>query len=159
VNGNIQFPCHKERKNLLANSAVLEPIERILPGSRELLVSNVQPYEAGSGADIFVLHQLDIIDKHKEILVATALSGAGPLIICVDGKPQLSARSIRFNPKKPLPIASSYVGEVTVHHDVHASLQVLFDQVGFFQNKPIGQSLIHLSKRVAEIIGLFAALI
>jgi hypothetical protein len=144
----------------MSKTAVFNTIENSLPGSRDLLINDVQPYLGGLGEDLFALHRLDILDKHRQILVTMALATVGPIFISSDNGSIADIRRIIFNPKEPQALLTYGMrGKITVKQDVHATLEIGFDQAGFFETKPVSQSLVHLSSHVTNVINLFAGLL
>lgn len=153
---DFQFPFHKSGKQLPTDHKVAA-IEQALPGSRRLIVDEMQPHADGDGA-LYALHLLDRIDKHN-LLIATVepimfrnINTRRP-----DGSRYLIGLNIILDSQNPF--APFILDECTLDDDVEASFEVLFAKGGPAEDEPVIPTLIQLSQLVSNHIKAFESLI
>lgn len=155
------FPFHKERKNLVSDTAKLDPIKSAIPGAKRLIIDEIQPCDDGNGSDLYALHTLDVTDKHKQLIVLATVTLAGHLIVRNDaGDVILGTRTLKFDPNNKTVVPIGPLPEnITIEHDYKATLDILFAEPAALRNESVSPTLMRLSERTTEIIKLFSALV
>ena len=128
--------------------------------SARKLIEHLQPYNRGTGSQddpLLIIHDMDRIDKHKELVIIVpdpkrrvtyALFGTqGPLLTLTTKK----------DPKKEIPVKTSWGGEVKMGGDLTA--HVSFPQLGSKENQPVIPSLMALLNAVRGAINSFQPLL
>jgi len=151
------FPFHKERKGLVSDRSKLDPIEAALPGSKRLIIDEIQSCADGKGSDLYALHTLDKIDKHNDLIVTATGALIGRLVIRGGGN-ELSFNDCLFDSRRPINLLQLPDVEVTVEHDFKATIDIRFDNALPFGNEAVIPTLVKLSQRVTETIQSFVDL-
>jgi len=75
-----KFPIRKSKKELEDALHGIE-IDTTFPTLYRRIMSDIQPYEQGRSGVIYVLHELDILDKHLLLLELTPHAGIRSIVI------------------------------------------------------------------------------
>jgi hypothetical protein len=158
--GKLSFPFFKTRDELIKDKDKLGPIDKFLPGARNLIIDTIQPYPDGQGCDLHAMHSLDIMDKHNQLVIITTATLAANLVIKSQGKIILSAANIKFNPQQATYLLdNSHSSNIIVEHNYKAFLEITLQEPELFKDKPVIPTLYHLSRHTTEVIERFADLI
>lgn len=153
--GDIHFPFHETRQNLIT-SASLNAIKRAIPNSdvEGFFCNEVQSYRDGNGGDLWSMNKLDNIDKHNFIIPnVTVASIKGNVTI---GPSTYRDIVVGNDAGKPFGLIKSSVDPISVHGDLEATVDISFPKGGFFGDEPVIPTLTNLAKRVDETIEAFA---
>jgi hypothetical protein len=149
------FPFGKRRKDLEASPKV-EALEQAMPGARQVVMDEVEPYFYGRHG-LYQLHRLDIVDKHNELIV----TANGAMISLMDfsypAGGGLEARQNRFSLDQDALVAV-VPGHLRLDFASRPVLEIGFGPGLPFQNEPVVPTLTKLSGRIRDVIRDFAVL-
>jgi hypothetical protein len=136
-----------------------------LSSAAETAITNLQPYKLPSASrqdyPIAVLHELNIIDKHRVVLVvAGSLNTVG---FGVGSKPGQTAHIDVFDTEKFRVMMElkdgaeiGYaLGDAAMKVNIQASFNIAFPKIGATQFKPVAPSLQELRDFVVEVVDAF----
>jgi hypothetical protein len=127
-------------------------------------IRSAEPYKGGKGHDLWVLHKLDIADKHHALL--TTINRVGEITITLEGS------FLRGNFRVPTPrFAAPNFGDalevgkpyVTCEPEEYEKMQITFDvaisEPGILERKPIVWAMNYLIRKVDSLIIEFEPLL
>ena len=143
-------------------------IERLRPDAIEA-INAIQPYEGGRGHDLWCLHRLDIIDKHRlplavgstnrfESMAPSVRAGYAKHFLSVSSLPSGSVMLttpafVHF----PLQAGNTLrtVLKADIEEKVYFQFDVAFDEPGIFRGESVIVTIHQLHKRVRDILMCF----
>lgn len=156
----VSFPRDETEENLESrvddSIAKGRPIYVAFPQAKDFIFKKIQPYKRPNCPSfIWHLNKLDIINKHRFLLVAThlmrfeqglALEGSDGGLVDFGTNPiQTEGQYLTVALAKP----------VKIHHDPRPIVEVVIGEPEHFLREPIVETLINLSNAVSELIELF----
>ncbi len=155
------FPFRKKVEEFVPDKGklktLLETIETALPGARNCILDEIQPYEGGK-LGIYPLNPLDLIDKHNELLLVSHKTLVTGFKLTFDQSGRIEIKDCWFNPQEPTTLYRG-PGKPSVECDFKAALDVRLDKSLPLGNKPVLPALRQLADATAKSIELLAALV
>jgi hypothetical protein len=143
--GRVKFPAWgdaKAVKTALTNGQMKAAGADII----DLIVDVVQPYPGGNGADIAVLHSLNVVDKHLHLTPVVAFAGMTNVSFRTR---RATVRNATFMGQGPIMSMISVPGLLILDGDPKPMVKVVFGQGDVFEGQAIIPTLEQLSKLVA----------
>jgi hypothetical protein len=129
----------------------------IFGGGVEDAIRACEPYSGGKGGDLWVLHELNIRDKHRLLITAALGFRDGAMI------PEFRFAGPDFLFKvggKSFPLKQGdvllRVRDLEIRQDPRFGIAVAFGESGVVDGEPAVPTLRHLSRRVGEVVDQFA---
>jgi len=125
-------------------------VKTLCPSLFELIVSDIQPYEAGQAGVIFALHNLDISDKHLVLLeLRCNASIRGIVVRQKDGEiVHGSGVAIHTDGSYVIPFDVS----VEIHDKGELSFAITIEEAGIFKGLEISDLLSGFSQYVSYVV-------
>jgi hypothetical protein len=156
--GNVAFPIIA---TVPPTKDELSRLERNIKGITDTDVRDVipklQPFHDGVNAGnhvLAVIHEMDIIDKHRELLL---MSGSADVTFPAGTPLEIVHLASRHTQGQPLSAAQmGMIGrEIKKNHQV--SPNIAFGELGKWKTQPVVPSLVKLMNAVDDVVELFAA--
>lgn len=170
---NNEFPISEDAKNYKANSP--RKVKGMRPEAKEA-IDAIEPYKGGRGEELWVLHRLNITDKHRLLVtVGAALSGMN-IGIHLEGKveqhfgrksppmpPIIGLIQDSKNPGKPIfPLEAGTIlftdaPDSELNKNMQFVIQVAFCESGVAEGKPVVETLHGTANLIQNIISDFSS--
>jgi hypothetical protein len=147
---NTKFPFAKSL-NELVGAQRKGKIKTHCPKLFDLIIKEIKPYRGGND-DLYALHDLDIMDKHKLIIPMVAIS----TLTYASGRPTVGAHGGDLSAKQ-----GSTVYKIVKVPDLEntdygkPTFDIFFDEGCILKNQPIIPTLHQFSKLISGIIDAF----
>ena len=120
------------------------------------IVRSLKPYPGGNDL-LYAIHDLDIMDKHKGIIVASTIMGIPNFTLIDDnGAVKAGFYNCRVGPVEDGRVAMSLpvIQNLKIGQDFKPTFEVIFHE-GLFRRKPVLPSLSEMAEFVNKTIGVF----
>lgn len=128
-------------------------------GDTKKFLNSFSAYPGGKGNDIFRLHRLDIIDKHRELVPVVHIASIDNLRVThPNGRvDRLSCDQFREGPSNTAMMTLGKGERLIIEVDQYTktTVDMFFDEVDFSQRLPVSKVLLHLSKTVEDCLSKF----
>jgi hypothetical protein len=142
------YPIKEELKGALKKRKV----DIASPALFDLIMSNIQPYERGQSGVTYVLHALDISDKHLLLLELKPNVGIKGIVI------QDKDGEILHGGGTPVQGSGPYVipfdKDIKIENKGHLSVEVTIKEAGIFHGLSVLDLLSHFSQYVFYVVEL-----
>jgi hypothetical protein len=143
----IYFPA-APRKDLSAHSS-LAPIERALPGFKNLLLEEIRP-KNGPNEYLWSFTELNNDDKHNDFVPVVTMIAINNVNANIGGVTMRNC-AIRGDAAGPIRIARAPT-PIALDKNFQAAVEVKFGQGTAFENEPVVPTLLRVSEVVSETI-------
>ena len=141
-------------------------LQRKVEGMRQDAIDAIialEPYIGGQGTDLWTLHRLNNIDKHRLVVtVGSCLVGVAPVLprFFVDKLPQgMAFPQFFITPADNLfPLKAGdelFIDAPDTDEDTQFGFQIAINEPGIIEGKPLMETLVQFSNRVSGIIKAF----
>jgi hypothetical protein len=155
----IHFPFREPPDEFVSNKGAvkvfLDAIEIALPGARDCILNEIQPYKNGK-LGVYPLNNLDGIDKHKQLILVSHLQFVKNVRLTFENG-RIEIINCWFNPQEPTTLYRG-PGKPTVECDFKAALDIRFDKVLPLGNEPVLPALVQLLNATSKALDLLEAL-
>ena len=147
-----KFPVYPSRRELESALNGVPINARSNSALFELLVSDIQPFEGGHNGVIYVLHKLDICDKHLLLLGLVPLAGIdGIRVQRPDGE---TVRGFGGATQNLPPYVIPFDGNIRIKEKGRLTFHIVLKEAGIYGSVHIMEVLPTFSRVVSNYIGL-----